>query len=95
MVICDTHICTLEKVVDNELGAIFQWTSVLNSIGAIYYINPEQIQPEYLHDEYFDMYTELGLNIGKLLRYSFSFDPKGTSSDEEYFAQFDDWNKII
>lgn len=38
MVICDTHVCTLEKVVSNEIGAIFQITSVLNSIAAIYYV---------------------------------------------------------
>ena len=39
MVICDTHICSLEKVVTNEIGAVFQITSVLNSIAAIYYLN--------------------------------------------------------
>jgi hypothetical protein len=89
IVICDTHVCTLEKVVDNEIGAVFQITSVLNSLGAIYYMDPAEIPANQLHDEYFDMYSELGMNIGKLLRYSFDFDPKG--GDNNYnFDHYDD-----
>ena len=84
MVICDTHVCTLEKVVTNEIAAIFQITSVLNSIAAIYYVDPTTIPKEYLHDEYFDMYSTLGLNIGKLLRYSFDFDPIDAEEEPEY-----------
>jgi hypothetical protein len=90
LVICDTHVCALEKVVSNEIAAVFQITSVLNSIAAIYYIKPELIPAKYLHDEYFDLYSELGLNVGKLLRYSFSFDPKNDEGEYEYYSQFDD-----
>jgi hypothetical protein len=88
IVICDTHVCSLEKVVENEIGAVFQITSVLNSVLAIYYIKSEEIPDNLLHDEYFDMYSELGTNIGKLLRYSFDFDPKG--GDDVYdFDHYD------
>jgi len=43
-----------------------------------------------LHDQYFDLFTELGLNIGKLLRYSFSFDPKNDDAENDYYNHLDD-----
>jgi hypothetical protein len=61
---------------------------VVNSLAAIYYVKPEEIPPKYLHDEYFDLYSELGMNIGKLLRYSFSFDPKNDDAESEFYDQY-------
>ena len=76
IVICDTHICTLEKVVENEVASIFQVTGVINSILAVYYMDTSMIPDEYLHDAYFDAWSDVGTTVGKLMRYSFNFDPK-------------------
>ena len=83
MVICDSHICDFERVVNNEIGAVFETTSVLNSIGAIFYSRPDEVPRNLLHNEYFDLYSDLGLNVGKLLRYSFKFDPKKEEAKKE------------
>lgn len=39
MVICDTHNCTLERVVENESDSVFEITGVINSALAIYYMD--------------------------------------------------------
>jgi len=42
-------------------------------MAAIYYDTmPEEDQ----HTGWYDMYSEVGLNIGKLIRYTLGFDPK-------------------
>merc|ERR1712227_547434 len=83
MIICDTHVCTLERVVENETDAVFEITGLINSILAIYYMDTSKIHPDYLHDAYFDVYSEFGMNLGKLLRYSFEFDPKTFETYDE------------
>jgi hypothetical protein len=45
MVICDTHICSLEKVVENEQDSVFEITGVINSMLAIYYMDTDKIAP--------------------------------------------------
>ena len=71
LVICDTHNCTFERLVENEEQAIFQMTGVVNAFLAICFAKPENFPVEYLHDEYFDLFLEFGLLAGKLMRYSF------------------------
>ena len=55
------------------MGKVFQVTGSLNAIAAVYY--DDQPGPDQ-HSGYFDMYTEVGINIGKLWRYCFAFDAK-------------------
>jgi|TARA_B110001450_G_C17617411_1_gene479792 hypothetical protein len=51
-------------------------TGVINSILAVYYMDSSIIPDEYIHDAYFDAWGDVGITLGKLLRYSFNFDPK-------------------
>lgn len=87
VVICDTHICTLERIIQNEVSAIFQVTGVVNSILAVYYMDVEGIPDQYLHDVYFDAWSDVGTTLGKLLRYSFRFDPKKGDYDDYEFEE--------
>ena len=81
VVICDTHICTLERVIENEVAYVFQVTGVINSLLAVYYLDVSAIPEEYWHDAYFDAWSDAGVAIGKLLRFSFDFDPKSEEYD--------------
>lgn len=70
---CFDHDCNPETLLRNEMAKVFQVTGSLNALAAIYYDDqPESEQ----HTGWFDMYSEVGLNIGKLFRYTLNFDPK-------------------
>ncbi len=69
---CFDHDCNPEQLLQNEMKHVFQVTGALNAMAAIYYDTmPEDDQ----HTGWFDMYSEVGLNIGKLFRYTLAFDP--------------------
>ena len=70
---CFTHNCEPEQLLQNEMSKVFQVTGALNALAAIYY--EESPMPDQ-HQAWFDMYTEVGKNIGKLARYTMDFDPK-------------------
>ena len=55
------------------MNAIFQVTGALNMLAAIYY---EELPYEDAHMAWFDRSNEVGLNVGKLMRYTMGFDPK-------------------
>jgi len=70
---CFDHDCRPEKLIKNEMQKVFQVTGALNALAAIYYdAEPGADQ----HEAWYDMYSEVGLNVGKLARYCFDFDPK-------------------
>jgi len=48
-------------------------TGALNAMAAIYY-EPQPNKDQ--HMAFFDMYNEIGLSVGKLVRYTLAFDPK-------------------
>ena len=48
-------------------------TGALNALAAIYY---EPGPSDNQHSAFFDMYNEVGLNMGKLFRYTMAWDPK-------------------
>jgi len=79
---CSTYDCTLEKQLENDVAMIFQITGILNSIGAVYYNidhageESSEIYKDNPHMAYFDMVQELGLNLGKLIRFQIDFDPE-------------------
>lgn len=70
---CFDHDCRGEKLLQNELAKVFQVTGALNSLAAIYY-DEQPYEDE--HSLWFDFYNEVGLNIGKVARYTLAFDPK-------------------
>ena len=47
-------------------------TGSLNALAAIYYKTPPGNNE---HMRFFDMYVEVGLNVGKVLRYTLAFKP--------------------
>ena len=63
---------------------VFQVTGALNAMAAIYYDTmPEDDQ----HSGWFDMYSEVGLNIGKLFRYTLAFDPSDIKDNTDPVPQ--------
>lgn len=70
---CFEHDCGWEKLMKNEMSKVFQVTGSLNAIAAVYY-DDQPVSDQ--HSGFFDMYNEVGVNIGKLWRYCFAFDAK-------------------
>ena len=70
---CFDHPCDGETLLYNEMNAIFQVTGALNMLAAIYY---EEFPPDDAHLAWFDRHSEIGFNVGKLMRYTMNFDPK-------------------
>ena len=70
---CFDHNCNPEQLLQNEMGMVFQVTGALNALAAIYY---EEEPNKDQHMAWFDRYSEIGRNIGKLARYTLAFDPK-------------------
>ena len=69
---CFNHNCEPEQLIKNEMGNVFQVTGALNALAAVYY--GEQPTDDQ-HTAWFDMYADVGLNAGKLARYTLMFDP--------------------
>lgn len=70
---CDKNSCSPATIMENDAGAMFQITGILNAIGAVYY---KKSMDETLTDTkglYFDMYSEVGQNLGKFLRFSVAY----------------------
>ena len=55
------------------MNKVFQVTAAINALGAIYY---DEAPSEEQHTLWFDFYSQVGQNIGKLGRYMLDFDPK-------------------
>ena len=54
------------------MGKVFQVTGALNALAALFYDN----QPgKDEHSLQFDMYSQVGMNAGKIARYTLAFDP--------------------
>lgn len=53
---------------------MLQVTGVLNSIAAVMYGDDQPEEDE--HIQQFEVYSQIGSNVGKLMRYTFAFDPK-------------------
>ena len=55
------------------MSKVFQVTGALNALAAIYYDDrPTDDQ----HEGWFDMYSGIGMAVGKLWRYTLAFNPK-------------------
>ena len=73
MAFCSNHDCSFEKLAKNELGQIFIVTGFINSIAAAIWVNTDSVTSAQLHNLYFNVYGEFGVNLGKLLRFTFNF----------------------
>ena len=76
---CFTHDCSPEQLLKNEMAHVFQVTGALNQMAAVFY---EEEPTEDQHQAWFDMYIDIGLSVGKLMRYTLLFDPR--DEREEY-----------
>ena len=74
LIFCDKHSCSFENVIANDVQSIFQVTGTFNSFVAIFFTDFTRSRD--LHNTTFDSISELGLNIGKLIRVSFAFRQK-------------------
>ena len=72
-IFCFDHDCSGEKLLRNVLAHVFQVTGALNGVAAVYY---EEAPHTDEHMAMFDMYNEVGMSVGKVLRYTLAFDPK-------------------
>ena len=69
---CFDHDCSPEQLLQNELAKVFQVTGALNSLAAIFY---DEAPFDDEHALWFDFYNEVGLNVGKMFRWTLAFDP--------------------
>ena len=70
---CFDHNCSPEKLLENNMGKVFQVTGALNALAAIYY---EEEPHKDLHMAWFERFSDIGKSVGKLARYATDFDPK-------------------
>ena len=70
---CRMNNCDPEKIIKNDADNIFQLTGILNSAAVIYSteIGPNESPYSYYYEEL----TEVGKDLGKLMRISFGFQP--------------------
>lgn len=70
---CFDHDCSFYQLLQNEMGKVFQVTGALNAMAALFYDTQPKEDDHSLH---FDMYSQVGTNVGKIMRYTLAFDPK-------------------
>ena len=70
---CFEHNCTFDNLMRNWMNKVIQVTAVLNAIAAVYY---EETPQGDSHFAWFQNYSDIGANIGKLVRFCLDFDPR-------------------
>ena len=70
---CASHNCTMQAILENEKSHIFQITATLNAVASIIYGHYTLDENENLHNFYFDMYQDVGVNIGRMARVSIEY----------------------
>ena len=70
---CFEHNCTPDNLLRNWMNKVIQVTAVLNAIAAVYY---EDAPTSGSHFAWFENYSDIGMNVGKLMRYCLDFDPR-------------------
>lgn len=73
---CRKGKCSFEKMAkkENEMSNVLMTTAVMNAAAAAYYFDASTVPREFWHDAYFDAYLEVGMSIGKMLRFMFEFE---------------------
>ena len=70
---CHDHSCSPSTIAANDKAAAFQITGILNALVAVYY---QKEQTGTIGDNrglFFDMFQEVGKNIGKFLKISIDY----------------------
>ena len=70
---CATHNCSMQEILHNDRSHIFQITGTINAVASIIYGHYTLDPNDDLHDFYFDMYQDVGGNIGKMVRVSIEY----------------------
>ena len=71
---CDINDCSPKKILNNEIAAIFKITGILNAFAAVVYERTYvKSELELSKDVHFDLWQEVGKNLGRLIRYSTNF----------------------
>ena len=70
---CEGHNCTLEAILENDKNHVFQVTGAINAAASIIYGHYTHTENEDLHDFTYDMYEDIGVNIGRLVRISIMY----------------------
>ena len=63
----------MQAILENEKSHIFQITATLNAVASIIYGHYTLDENENLHNFYFDMYQDVGVNIGRMARVSIEY----------------------
>ena len=80
---CASHNCTVEKIIHNDAAHLFQITGTLNAVASIVYGHWTLAPGQESHDLYYDMYQDVGVNIGRMVRVSFEYsDPQQATRRE-------------
>lgn len=70
---CSSHNCTIPAILQNEKTHVFQITGTLNAVASIVYGHYVVEPGQETHDFYYDMYQDVGINIGRMVRVSFEY----------------------
>ena len=88
MMFCEDNECSAKQFEENSEAAVFQIVGIVNSIAAVGYqrgmMEEKGIEnyKEEMKEYNFNMFQELGRDIGKLIRLTFGFNPKSRWTKE-------------
>lgn len=86
---CSSHNCTVDAILHNEAAHLFQITGFLNAIASIVYGHYTVAPGQETHDFYYDMYQDVGANVGRLVRVSFEYSDPNKASRREIERMYD------
>jgi hypothetical protein len=77
---CSAHNCSIDAILHNDAAHLFQITGTLNAVASIVYGHYRLEPGQETHDLYYDMYQDVGVNVGRMVRVSFEYsDPSRAS----------------
>ena len=71
---CSSHNCSIDDIMHNDMGHLFQVTGTLNAVASIVYGHYQVEAGQETHHIYYDMYQDVGLNVGRMVRVSFEYE---------------------
>jgi hypothetical protein len=71
---CDENDCSPKKIFENDVAATFKIIGILNAFAAVYYektvVRSSLLESKDIH---FELWNEVGKNLGRLVRFSTAF----------------------
>jgi len=72
---CDSADCSLHKIFDNNFSSVFKIIGILNALAAVAYERTMiKSDIEFSKNIHYDLWYVVGLNIGRLIRYSVKYE---------------------